>query len=174
MPLVTVRPGVHTATYGSVALGETTADGYRLRYRNRGIPINNTGSYGDSLIDGIHRGMSNVQVIATFKEMNVSVEDAMYPMGTTPNTLDGILGEVGELWTTFALPIVITPAAGSPALANRPAASATTGVITLHACLLASDNDVEFLFGAVETDVTLVFDVLLTDQSAVKRFWTWA
>lgn len=169
MALGTFRPGVHTATLGGSALGLTTGDGFRLRWARRSIPINNTNVYGDCLIDGIHRGVGNVQLIVTLKEINAAVQEAIWPWGTSG--MDGLVGEVGELDSTFASALVITAAAGSPAAANPPSG---TGVFTANLALLARDNDLQFLFGPIETDIPIVFDLMVYDDSGTKRFFKWS
>lgn len=172
MPLGTFRPGVHTATYNGTSLGLTTGDGFRLRWRKRGIPINNTGAYGDCLIEGIYRGVGGVQLVTTLKEINAYVQNAIWPWGAgAPPAFDGTIGEIGELYSSFAKPLVITAAAGSPALANAPAGG--SGIFTASLALLADDNDEEFLFGPVETDVPVVFDLLVYDDAGTKRFFKW-
>jgi hypothetical protein len=172
MALGTFRPGVYTATLGGVALGLTTGDGFRLRYRRKSIPINNTGAYGDTLIDGIYRGIEGVQVITTLKEIVAGAQTAMWPNGASG--FDGTLGTstkgIGTLDSANALALVLTPAAGTPAAANGP----SNGVFTASLAILAAENDVEFLFGPVETDVPIVFNLILYDASGTKRFFLWS
>lgn len=171
MALGTFRPGAHTSTFGGVATGLTTGEGYKLRWKRKNIKINNTGAYGDCLIDGINRGAGDVQLILTFKEFNATVQKAIWPFGTgSPPTFDGTLGVIGALDSAAALPIVLTPATSTPATTN----GVSNGVFTAGLAIIAAENDMEFLFGPVETDVPIVFDLLLYDDSGTKRFFKWS
>ena len=78
------------------------------------------------------------------------------------------VGEVGELRTTHALPLVITAASGSPAAANSP-----NSVFTASLAICSADNDLEMIFGLIESEVTVVFDLFLYDDSGTKRFFKW-
>lgn len=180
MPLGIFRPGVHTVTYGDtpVDLGLTTSAGWRLRWRDAMKKINDTNSFGESLIDGIYRGKSDMKLIVTLKEWSVQARKALWPWGSTTIgsvAFDGKLGNVGWLASDHAQSIILTAEAGSPAATVGDVAG-TPGTAwnlwTFHKCILAPENDLEILFGPDETDVPAIFDVLLTDQSGTKRFFT--
>ncbi|MGE3410125.1 MAG: hypothetical protein AB7I37_25300 [Pirellulales bacterium] len=173
--LVSVRPGVHTATWNAVGLGITTGEGFKLKFRPARIPINNTNLYGDCLIDGIHKGAGMVQLLATFKEWNAAVQAAIWPWGAaSPPTLDGTIGTIGKLLTDYAKPLILTAQAGSPAAAASAGGVSTANTFTAGMAVLAPENDVEMLFGAVETDVAVLFDLYLYDDSGTKRFFKWS
>ncbi len=165
------RPGTYTATFGGVACGLTTGEGFRLRWKPKAIKINNTGAYGDTLIDGIYRGVGDVQIVTTFKEWNVTIGKMIWPWGAgSPPAFDGTLGVIGTLHTSKALPLILTPGANTPAAANGP----SNGVFTAGMARIADENDIDWLNGPVETDIPVVLDLLLYDDSGTKRFFAWS
>lgn len=174
------RPGVFAATYGGSDIGLTTSAGWRFRYQLAGRRIEDTNQFGEACIDIIHRGMKNTKLIVTLKEALPIVRRALWPYGSTTfasNEFDGKQASVGWLATQFAQAIVLTAEAGSPAaiqgdVANTPGTA--WNVCTFHKCILAPENDVEYIFAPEETDVPVIFDVLLDDQTGVKRFFTFS
>lgn len=168
MALGTFRPGPYTATLNSVALGIMSGDGAKLKFRPGRIPINNTSAYGDTLIDGIYRGVASCQLLVTFKEWNAAVQAAIWPWPSTP-AHDGTIGVIGALQSAQAKVLVLTAVASTPAAANSPGTIFTAGL-----ALLAPENDVEVLFGPVETDVPVLFDLFLYDDSGTKRLFKWS
>lgn len=159
------RPGSYTATYNSVALGLTTGDGWKLRWKPSKIKIQNTNAYGDTLIDGIFRGMTGVQLMTTLKEWNAAVQAALWPYSNATPAFDGVLGVMGQLDTGVAKSLVLTADTSSPAFL-------TPGkTVTAAGAILAAENDYELLMGPIETDMPIVFDLLLYDSSGTKRFF---
>lgn len=174
MALTAPIPGVHTATWNAVAMGITSGDGFKLKFRPARTPINNTNLYGDTLIDGIHRGVTGVQLLATFKEWNVALQAAIWPWGAaSPPTFDGTLGTIGKLISDYAMPLILTAGAGSLAATKSAGGVANANTFTAAKAILAPENDVEMLFGPVETDVPVLFDLLLYDDTGTKRFFKW-
>ena len=169
MALINVVPGVYVGTWNATAMGETTSEGYALRYRPSKKRIENTQTYGDTLIDGIFRGMVGVQVVVTLKEWTAAIRSLLWPWGNTATpAFDGIAGQVGLLDSaSVAKQIVLTAASGSPAAAaNSPA------TITLPLCVLSDSNDLRILMGPDERDIPIIFDVLPSVVSSVTRFFT--
>ena len=174
MALVTPVPGVYTATLNAVALGITTSDGFKLKWRPARTQINNTNLYGDTLIDGIHRGVTGVQLLATFKEWNAALQHAIWPWGAaSPPTHDGTLGTIGRLVSDYAKALVLTAQAGSLAATKNAGGVPNANTFTASLAILAPENDVEMLFGPVETDVPVLFDLFLYDDAGTKRFFKW-
>lgn len=166
MPLGTFVPGVYTGTYHGSAIGLTTSDGFRLRFRHHVRRIENTASYGDSHIDGIYRG-GDCQIVTTLKEWNAIVREILWPWSNTSNpVLDGKMGVRGILESTAAKALVLTAQSGSPAnTSNGPS------TLTATYAILAAENDFEFLMGPDERDVPVIFDLLpYTDGSDTRWF----
>lgn len=167
MGLGTFVPGVFAGTYNGTTLGLTTSEGWRLKWRDSVKKINDTNAYGDTLIDGIYRGKQGVQLLVTVKEWNSIVKAAIWPWSVpaTP-VFDGKLGQIGQLMSDAAKAIVLTPEA------NSPAATVGSNTFTASKAILSPDNDIELLMGPDERDIPLLFDLLLYDDTGVKRFFT--
>ena len=167
MALGNFRPGEYSMTYAGANVGLTTSGGEHLRYRVAKKKINDTATYAQTLIDGIYRGFDHVQLMVTFKEWNTPVKQAIWPYSSAgaPGGFDGTLGIIGRLDSDLAQTIVLSAVAGTPA--------ATNGPITLTAAkaILSDANDIDILFGPDETDVPVIFDLMLYDDSGVKRFF---
>lgn len=173
--LVTNRPGVFSATWNAVALGITSSDGFKLKYKQSRIAVNDTNLYGDTLVDGIYRGLTGVQMLVTLKEWNAAIQTMIWPHGAaSPAAMDGVLGTVGKRISDFALPLVLTAAAGTPAAALSHGGVATANTFTAGMATLSDQNDIEMLFGAVQTDIPVLLDLLLYDDSGTKRFFKWS
>lgn len=168
------RPGVHTMTYinANTSVGLTTGDGIRLRWRFSEAKINNTSAYADTLIDGVFRGV-NAQLLFTVKETNAAVQAMLWPWSNATPTIDGALGVIGQLASAVSKSLVLTPQTNSPAYTN-PMAGTGNGILTCGLVKLAPDNDLEMLFGPVETDVPVLLDLLLYDDSGTKRLFKWS
>lgn len=161
MALGTFTPGHYAMTHNGNACGLVTSGGQSLRFRPSIKKINNTSLYGDTLIDGIYRGMSGVQLLVTFKEWTAAIRALLWPWSTNL----GEQGLIGQLSSELAKPIVLTAQALSPAAVNGPA------TLTAALALLAPENDVSILFGPDERDVPVLFDCYLYDDSGTKRFF---
>lgn len=166
MALGAFSVGEYQATYNGVATGMVTSGGHNLRFRPAIKRINNTSTYGDTLIDGIYRGWSQVQLLTTFKEWNAAVRSAIWPFSNfAAPAFDGLLGTIGKLTSDAAKALVLTPVVGTPA--------ATLGPLTFTAakCILSDQNDIGILLGPDERDIPVLFDLLLYDDAGVKRFF---
>lgn len=161
MPLGTFAPGEYTMTYGGAAVGICTSGGKHLRLRHKGIRVDDTDTYGSTLIDGIYRGMA-CTLTCVFKEWNAGVKAAIWPASTT---LNGAVGVIGRLWSSMAASIVLTATTGTPAATNGPA------TLTAGKAILAEENDVDVLFGPDERDVPVVFNLLAYDDSGTIRLF---
>jgi hypothetical protein len=157
-PLGTFGIGQYTSTYNSVTLGLTTSEGFRVRYRPSIEAINDTNLYGDCLIDGIYRGITGVQLVATFMEWKADVTIALWPYGANA-AFDGTLGTIGTLQSSFAKTMVLSAVSGTPAYTNGPVTLTALGAI------LSADNDIEILMGPTKRNIPIVFDLLLTATS---------
>lgn len=163
MALGTFAPGEYQMTYAGANVGLITSGGEHLRYRVAKKKINDTATYGDTLIDGIYRGMESVQLMVTFKEWNTPVKNAIYPYGA--NGFDGTLGIIGRLDSDLSQQIVLSAVAGTPAATNGPL------TFTAAKAILSNANDIDILFGPDERDIPVLFDLMLYDDSGTKRFF---
>jgi hypothetical protein len=164
MALGTFRPGEYQMTYAGVNVGLITSGGEHLRFRPKKKKIDDTATYGDTLIDGIYRGLE-CRLQVTFKEWIAPVKQAIYPYSAAgaPGGFDGTLGVIGRLDSDLAQQIVLTAVSGTPAALNGPA------TLTAAKAILSDANDIDMLFGPDETDLPVLFDLLLYDDAGTKR-----
>lgn len=162
MALGTFTPGYYAMTHNGNSVGLVTSGGQNLRYRPSIKKINNTSLYGDTLIDGIYRGLSGVQLLVTFKEWTSTIRALLWPWSTNL----GEQGQIGQLATAMAKAIVLTAQTASPAYVNGPV------TFTASMALLAPENDVSILFGPDERDIPVLFDLYLYDNTGTKVFFT--
>lgn len=165
MALGTFAVGEYTSTYDGTTCGIVTSGGWNLRYRPSVKKINDTSTYGDTLIDGIYRGMTGVQLMVTFKEWIAQVKKAVWPYSNASPAFDGALGTIGKLQSDMAKAIVLTPVTGTPAATNGPT------LFTASKAILSPDNDISILFGPDERNIPVLFDLLLYDDAGTKRFF---
>jgi hypothetical protein len=162
MALGTFRPGHYAMTHDGDAVGLVTSGGQNLRWRPSKKKIQDTSIYGDTLIDGIYRGMTGVQLLVTFKEWNAAIREIIWPYNATL----GVNGIVGQLDSDLAKAIVLTAQSGSPAATNGPTP------FTASKAIISDLNDINILFGPDEHDIPVLFDLLLYDSSGTKIFFT--
>jgi hypothetical protein len=168
MPLGTFRPGYHTVSWNAVSLGLTVGDGIKLSFRRKAIAVQNTNAYGDSRIDGIHRGWE-ARLGLTLKEFNAAAQAAMWPFSPgTPAVFDGIIGKIGFLDSALGKALVLVAESLSPAATNSPSATFTAGL-----AMLSAENDLDFLFGPVECDMPIQWDLMVYDDAGTKRLFKW-
>ena len=167
MALGTFAPGEYNMTYAGAPVGMVTSGGQHLKYRVAKKPIDDTSSYGQTRIDGIYRGMADVQLLTTFKEWNAAVKNIIWPYGIVGplGGFDGTLGVIARLDSDLAQAITLTPVAGTPAALNGPLTFVAAKAI------LSEANDIDILFGPDERDIPVLFNLLLYDSGGVKRFF---
>lgn len=165
MGLGIFRPGEYTMTFAGAQVGLVTSGGQHLRFKPRKKKIDDTATYGETLIDGIFRGM-DCQLMVTFKEWNTPVKQAIWPYsGAAPGGFDGTLGTIGVLDSDRAQAIVLTAVSGTPAATYGPA------TLTAMKAIISDANDLDMIFGPDETDIPVLFDLLLYDDSGTKRLF---
>lgn len=160
------RSGPYTSVIGSNNPGLTTDEGYRLRWKNEYVKFKNTNLYGASFLDGIYKGKSDMQLLFTAKEWNSAIKATISTFATTAGTWDGTEIAVGTLLSTKALSIALTAVANTPAATNGPTP------ITFPFCVPSDQNDWELLLGPDETDMPIIFDLLLYSDGTYNRFFS--
>lgn len=120
--------GRYTATYNSGDVG-IMEDGYGLSFQHKKELIQRTDAYGDSVLDGIYRGLDAFIEMTMLEYTNATLLmlepwDAFTATGNTSLAL----ASIGELDFDNAKSLVLTAAAGTPA-ATKPATMTATKVI---------------------------------------------
>lgn len=118
--------GAFTSTYNSVATGPTK-DGYRFTHAMGGQAIDQSDTYGDSLLDWVTRGGS-VRISYTCLSYAGGISP-IYPFAASIWTLAAAATPIGRLASDIASSLVLTSTTGTPAAATPATLTATKAVI---------------------------------------------
>lgn len=159
--LGTFAPGYYSMTYGGLDCG--LVEGVRQLRRRFSAQQIQTDVYGDSDVDGVYRG-GNTFLMMTFKEWKAPISTTI--LNPYHVTDIGAMGLNGRLQTDLSAVIILTATASTPA--------ATAGPVTLTAskAILAPDNDVEWLMGNEQRDVSVLFQLYPYDDSGTIRWFS--
>lgn len=135
MALDTFVAGHSTGTYNAVAVG-LTEDGFKLRSRQMGAPIDASDAFGKTMLDYSFQGVNWFAdfTCLAFKPGSISPFSPWATMGT--------LGSVGKLASDHGTAFVLTAAAGLTA-------SLAVASVTAPSSLIPPDTDGELLFSSV-------------------------
>lgn len=126
MALATFIAGAYTATYNSVSTGPSK-DGYRLTMTNSQQLIEESDTYGGSLIEMIYRGGS-MRIGFTALAYSSGV-NCLWPYGATLYTLATASAPIGRLASDVALSFVMSATANTPAASTPASITATKAII---------------------------------------------
>lgn len=134
----------------------------RLRRRYLGETMQ-ADSFGKTVIEGIYQGF-DVFLLCTFKEWTSQVRNIIFPFSTVGN---GDLGVIGRLHSDLAGDVTLTVTANTPAATNGPS------TIRAQKCIIAEENDLEFLLGNEARDVPVLFRLYpYVDGSYTRHYST--
>jgi hypothetical protein len=118
--LVVPIAGPFVGTYHAFPLGTLNDDGYVLTATVQGQEVNESDAYGMTLVEGIYRGV-NWRCRIRGLEWNKTGLLALLQMfgqgaGGIPDgtKLAPALGNIGDRWTAYAFPLVLTAILGNP------------------------------------------------------------
>ena len=138
--LVVPVSGPYVATYGGYALGTQNDDGYVLMGTFTGQEINQSDAYGMTLVEAIWRGI-NWRVRFKGLEFNkpgvLASLQAFGAAGLEHNTLTPILANIGDRYSKFADPLVLTAILGNPPTMPQ--------TLTAVNAVVAPNSNVEYL-----------------------------
>lgn len=112
--------GTWTPPAGSPAALGLTEQGYRIRHSFRTQEIAETDIYGETPIEVIYRG-GRLEVGGLFQEVLASIFRLMFPFAgivTPTGVTNQQIGVAGILGSSVAGALVLTAAAGTPAIAT--------------------------------------------------------
>ena len=103
-------------TWNALPLGTQGDDGFELRCTLAGQEIAESDAYGLTLTEGIYRGQ-NWRLIMRGLEWNktglLSILQ-MFGQSGANTTLTPVLSNIGDRWTKYCLPLVLTAILGNP------------------------------------------------------------
>lgn len=118
--LVLPISGPYVGTFNAKHLGVMNDDGYVLTFTVQGQEVNETDAYGMTLVEAIYRG-ANWRCRIRGMEWNKTGLLALLQMfgqdaQVTPDgtQFDPALGNVGDRWSDYAFPLVLTAILGDP------------------------------------------------------------
>lgn len=155
--------GPYTATWNGFSLGTQDDNGYALTGTYQGQEVNASDAYGMSLVEAIWRGL-NWRVRFRGLEFNKpGILASMQAFGSTgpPSaTLTPILANIGDRYSKFAQPLVLTAILGNPPTMPQ--------TLTALNAIVAPQSNVEYIMTSKvrEAPFELVLLPYLTTVSA--------
>lgn len=127
--LVVPNSGPYTGTFNGLPFGTLSDDGYELRATVQGQEINETDAYGQTLVEAVYRGV-NWRCLLRGLEWKTGLLTALQMFGQTGavGTLTPILANVGNRWSAFCLPLVLTAILGNPPTAPQSLTALNAGL----------------------------------------------
>jgi hypothetical protein len=157
MALDTFIAGRYNTTYNAVDVG-ITDQGYNLTMESKVETIEESDSFGNSIIDWIYRG-GNCYIDFDCKSYKAGSTNPYWPYGAL-----GAMGVIGRLASAIAVATVMTALTGTPA-ATAPA------TITTTLTLLAPNSPAKLLFNSKLRQVPVRLQVLPYDSGAGVIKW---
>lgn len=114
--------GAAIGTWNALPLGTMSDDGYELRCTLQGQEINESDAFGMTLVEGIYRGQ-NWRALIRGLEWNKTGLLSLLQMfgwaggampGATATDLRPTLANIGDRWTKFCQPLVLTSILANP------------------------------------------------------------
>lgn len=142
-------------------MGTLNDDGYVLTGTFQGQEINASDTYGMTLVEAIHRGINWRMRMRGLEWNKPGILAAMQAFGSTgagATTFTPDLSNIGDRYTKFAKPLVLTAW-----LANPPT---TPQTLTATNAIMAPQSNVEFMFTSKAREAPLEM-VLLPYEAAV-------
>jgi len=115
--LVVPVSGPYVGLWGGFALGTQNDDGFSLIATYQGQEINATDAYGMTLVEAIWRGLNwraRFRALEFNKPGVLAAMQAFGSSGVSTGTLTPTLASIGDRFSRFALPLVLTALLGNP------------------------------------------------------------
>jgi hypothetical protein len=121
--------GPYTATFGGLPFGVQDDAGYEMSVTIQGQEMNETDQFGMTLVEGIYRGQ-NWRMRNRGLEWKTGLLSALQMFGQTgaAGTLTPLLANIGDRWTKFSLPLVMTAILGNPPTTPQSITATNAGI----------------------------------------------
>lgn len=133
--LVVPVSGPYTATWNAFTLGTQDDDGFILAGTYQGQEVNASDAYGMTLVEAIYRGL-NWRLRFRSLEFNkagvLASRQAFGSTGAPSTTFTPNLGNIGNRFSLFANPLVLTAILGNPP--TMPQTLTANGAIVAPQC----------------------------------------
>jgi hypothetical protein len=136
--LVVPNSGPYTGTWQAFPFGTLSDDGYEIACTIQGQEVNETDAFGMTLVEAIYRGQ-NWRVRLRGLEWKTGLLTALQMFGTsavggtTPPipaaaNLIPVLANVGDRWTKYCQPLVLTAILGNPPTTPQSLTAVNAGI----------------------------------------------
>lgn len=114
--LVVPISGPYLGTWNGLALGTLSDDGYELIANIHGQEINESDAYGQTLVEGIYRGINYGMRIRglEFNKTGLLTMLQQFGQGGTNLQLLPTLANIGDRWTKYCQSLMLTAILGNP------------------------------------------------------------
>lgn len=121
--------GPYTGTWNALPFGTLSDDGYELSCTVQGQEANETDAFGMTLVEGIYRGQ-NWRLRLRGLEWKTGLLSSLQMFGQSgaAGTLTPILANIGDRWTKFSSPIVLTAILGNPPTTPQSLTATNAGI----------------------------------------------
>lgn len=153
--LVLPVSGPYTATWNAFGLGTQDDNGYVLRATYQGQEVNQSDAFGMTLVEAIWRGLNWRLAFRGLEFARVGILASMQAFGSAgaPSlTFTPILTQIGNRYSLFAQPLVLTAILPTP-----PTAPLT---LTANGAIAAPQSSVEYLFTSKVREAPFEFVLL--------------
>jgi hypothetical protein len=160
--LVVPNSGPYIGTWHAFPLGTLSDDGYEISATVQGQEVNETDAFGMTLVEAIYRG-ANWECRLRGLEWKQGLLDSWQMFGqTAPNTLQPTLSNIGDRWTKFCNPMVLTSILGNPPCSPQSLTATNAGIKPNSQAAFNSTSKVK------ELPLTYVFIPYATGSPAVN------
>ena len=146
--------GPYTATYNAFALGTQNDDGFVISANHRGQEINASDAYGETLVEGIWRGMNWRLRLRGLEWNKRGLLDSLQAFGQ-PNgggTFGPSVDNVGDRYSKFAQAMVLTAVLGNP--------PTTPQTVTATNAIVAPGQTTEFMLTSKMREMPIEYVLL--------------
>ncbi len=151
--LVVPISGPYLGTWNARAMGTQGDDGFELSCTIQGQEVNESDAYGLTLTEGIYRGQNWRCRLRGLEWDKAGLLDALQMFGQSggTGTFTPILQQIGNRWTAFCQPLVLTAILGNPPTKPQSLTATNAGIApnSQSAMLLTSklrEMPLEFVF----------------------------
>lgn len=158
--LVVPVSGPYTGTWNAFALGTQHDDGYVLHGTYQGQEVNASDAYGMTLVEAIWRGLNWRLRFRGLEFNKPGILAAMQAFGSTgapSTTFTPILANVGDRYSRFGQPLVLTAILGNPPTFVQ--------TLTAASAIVAPQSNVEYLMTSKVREAP--FEMVLLPYQAV-------
>jgi hypothetical protein len=138
--LVLPISGPYTGVWNNFALGTQDDNGFQLLGAYQGQPVDASDAFGMSLVEAIWRGLNWRMRFRGLEFNKPGILASMQAFGSTglaQNTLTPTLANIGDRYSKFANPLVLTALLGNPPTMPQ--------TLTAANAIVAPNSNVEYL-----------------------------